>query len=84
MFLLPGYAIVMYITKQTVPEPLRLEIIRYLSNLQTSEGGWGIHIESLATVFGTSLNYIVMRLMGVGKDDPRLVNARRWLDERGG
>ena len=34
--------------------------------------GWGIHIESLATVFGTSLNYVVMRLMGVPRDDPRM------------
>ena len=41
MFLLPGYAIVTYITGTPVPEENRLEIVRYLSNLQTEEGGWG-------------------------------------------
>lgn len=67
-----------------IPEATRLEIIRYLSNLQTEEGGWGIHIESLPTVFGTALNYVVMRLLGVARDDPRLSRARDWLEPRGG
>ena len=34
MFLLPGYAIVMHCTGLRVPEHYRLEIIRYLTNLQ--------------------------------------------------
>ena len=59
MFLLPGYAIVMHITGLPVADHLRTEIIRYLSNMQSDEGGWGIHIESLPTVFGTALNYTV-------------------------
>ena len=63
MFLLPGYAIVMHITKAPVPEANRLEMIRYLSNMQTPDGGWGIHIESLPTVLGTALNYAAMRLL---------------------
>ena len=84
MFLLPGYAIVMHITETPIPESSRLEIARYLTNLQTAEGGWGIHIESLPTVFGTALNYVVMRLLGVPRDDPRLERARAWLGPRGG
>eukprot|EP00040_Diaphanoeca_grandis_P034707 m.216523 g.216523 ORF g.216523 m.216523 type:complete len:721 (-) comp33210_c0_seq1:416-2578(-) len=84
MFLLPGYAIVMHITKVQVPEPHKLEIIRYLSNMQTSDGGWGIHIESIPTVFGTALNYVVMRLMGISRDDKRLQRAREWLRPQGG
>ena len=85
MFLLPGYAIVCYITGTPVPAPVQMEIVRYLSNmqaraalsrprlsaLQTADGGWGIHIESLATVFGTALNYVVLRLFDVPADDPR-------------
>ena len=51
---------------------------------QTSDGGWGIHIESLPTVFGTSLNYVVLRLLGVAADDDRCVRARAWLKPRGG
>jgi hypothetical protein len=84
MFLLPGYAIVMHITQTPVPDATRLEILRYLTNLQTPEGGWGIHIESLPTVFGTALNYVVMRLLGVPREDPRMKRAREWLNPRGG
>eukprot|EP00039_Didymoeca_costata_P000295 m.45021 g.45021 ORF g.45021 m.45021 type:complete len:725 (+) comp10173_c0_seq4:117-2291(+) len=83
MFLLPGYAIVMYVTGLTVPEPYRLEIVRYLSNTQI-DGGWGIHIESSPTVFGTSLNYCVMRLLGVPREDERMQRARTWLSTRRG
>eukprot|EP00043_Microstomoeca_roanoka_P008241 m.79510 g.79510 ORF g.79510 m.79510 type:complete len:723 (-) comp14159_c0_seq1:213-2381(-) len=84
MFLIPGYAIVMYITKTHISESVRKEIIRYLYNLQNADGGWGIHIESESTVFGTSLNYAAMRLLGVGPDDECLKRAKRWLDERQG
>ena len=84
MFLLPGYAIVMYITKQHIEEETRKEIIRYLSNLQNPDGGWGIHIESESTVFGTSLNYAAMRLLGVGREDERMQHARDWLKPRQG
>eukprot|EP00050_Salpingoeca_kvevrii_P016478 m.55791 g.55791 ORF g.55791 m.55791 type:complete len:728 (-) comp6961_c0_seq1:3499-5682(-) len=84
MFLLPGYAIVMHITGTPVPEPTRVEIIRYLSNMQQPDGGWGIHIESLSTVFGTALNYVVLRLLGVPRSDPRCERARAWLEPRGG
>lgn len=84
MFLLPGFAIVMHITGAPVPEPHRREMIRYLTNMQTVEGGWGIHIESLPTVLGTALNYVCMRLLGVARDDPTMIKARAWLDPRGG
>lgn len=45
---------------------------------------WGIHIECLPTVFGTALNYVVLRLLGLGKDDERCVRARAWLHAHGG
>lgn len=44
----------------------------------------GIHIESTATVFGTALNYVAMRIFGVPAEDARMVRARTWLDARGG
>lgn len=84
MFLLPGFSIVCHLTNVPVEDAVRLEIIRYLTNLQTADGGWGIHIESQATVFGTALNYVVMRLNGVAPEDSRLVRARDWLRPRGG
>jgi hypothetical protein len=53
----------MHITGAPIPEPNRREMVRYLTNMQTPEGGWGIHIESLPTVLGTALNYAAMRLL---------------------
>ena len=48
MFLLPGYAIVYHVTGTPIPEPNRLEIIRYLSNMQSADGGCVIEYESLS------------------------------------
>lgn len=37
------------------------------------------HIEGDSTVFGTALNYVVLRLLGVDQDHPKLVKARQTL-----
>eukprot|EP00048_Salpingoeca_helianthica_P024240 m.30778 g.30778 ORF g.30778 m.30778 type:complete len:619 (+) comp9267_c0_seq1:326-2182(+) len=84
MFLLPGFAITCMITGTPVSAETEKEIVRYLSNLQSADGGWGIHIESNPTVFGTALNYVVMRICGVPAEDERLVRAREWLRPRRG
>ncbi len=76
MFLLPGIIIAMYVTKTPVPEEWKVEITRYLSNMQRTGGdddqGWGIHIEARSSVFGTGLNYVAMRLLGVDAEVDRL------------
>eukprot|EP00055_Hartaetosiga_balthica_P006445 m.20203 g.20203 ORF g.20203 m.20203 type:complete len:722 (-) comp5225_c0_seq1:126-2291(-) len=84
MFLLPGFAITMHITQQPIKECIALEMTRYLRNLQNADGGWGIHIESESTVFGTSLNYVAMRIFGVPKTDQAMVRARTFLAAREG
>ncbi|KAI8097506.1 terpenoid cyclases/protein prenyltransferase alpha-alpha toroid [Halteromyces radiatus] len=85
MFLIPGLVIVYYITGTPVPEPMRLELIRYLLNRAHSEdGGWGIHIEGVSTVFGTALNYVTLRILGLGPDHPVMVKARNTLHKLGG
>lgn len=43
MFLLPGYAIVMHVTNTPIPDTHKLEIIRYLSNTQSPDGGYVNH-----------------------------------------
>ena len=84
MFLIPGLAIVMYITKATYPAGYREELINYLKSQQKPSGGWGIHIESPATVFGTSLNYVALRLLGVPAEDKDATLARNMLWKLGG
>lgn len=85
MFLLPGLIIGMYVTQTPIPEPWRVEIARYLWNRRSkADGGWGIHIESPSTVFGTALNYTVLRLLGVAANEPMMVQARATLHRLGG
>jgi lanosterol synthase len=84
MFLMPGLIVTCYISGTELPEPHRREIIVYLSNIQASDGGWGLHIECPSNIFGTAMTYVSMRLLGVLRDDPRLVKARKFLLDNGG
>ncbi|RMZ81528.1 hypothetical protein DV737_g2446, partial [Chaetothyriales sp. CBS 132003] len=85
MFLLPGIVITWYVTQTPIPEPYRIEIKRYLFNRQNSEdGGWGLHIEAHSSVFGTAMNYTVLRILGASEDDARMIKARAKLHELGG
>jgi lanosterol synthase len=52
--------------------------------VQNPDGGWGLHIAGNSTVFGTALNYVSMRLLGVGKDDKDVLRARDLLHSLGG
>ncbi|TIA87278.1 hypothetical protein E3P81_03998 [Wallemia ichthyophaga] len=85
MFLLPGLVISNYISGVKLAEEQRVEIIRYLFNrAHEVDGGWGIHIESPSTVFGTALNYTALRLLGVEADHPVMTKARGTLHKLGG
>ncbi len=33
------------------------------------DGGWGLHTEGPSTIFGTTMNYVALRLMGLHPDD---------------
>ena len=70
MFLLPGLVIACYVTETQLPEEHRYEMLRYLRNHQNADGGTGLHVEGHSTMFGTSLNYVAARLLGVAADDP--------------
>ncbi|PYH98377.1 lanosterol synthase [Aspergillus ellipticus CBS 707.79] len=85
MFLLPVLIITYYVTNTPIPPEYATEIKRYLFARQNPEdGGWGLHIEAHSSVFGTCLNYVVLRLVGVGEDDPRMIKARGLLHKFGG
>ncbi|KAI0201184.1 terpenoid cyclases/protein prenyltransferase alpha-alpha toroid [Astrocystis sublimbata] len=85
MFLLPGVVITRYATKTPIPWYVATEIKNYLfARAHPEDGGWGLHIEGESTVFGTSLNYTVLRLVGVDPEHPAMVKARRTLHRLGG
>ncbi|XP_058517511.1 lanosterol synthase isoform X2 [Ochotona princeps] len=84
LFLLPGLLITCYTARIPLPAGYGEEIVRYLRSVQLPDGGWGLHIEDKSTVFGTALNYVSLRILGVGPDDPDLVRARNILHKKGG
>ncbi|KAF9972123.1 Lanosterol synthase (Oxidosqualene--lanosterol cyclase) [Actinomortierella ambigua] len=85
MFLLPGLVITYYITKTPFPPGWKQEMIQYLFNRANKvDGGWGIHIEGDSTVFGTALNYVALRILGVDAEHPVCVKARGTLHKLGG
>ncbi|XP_054686867.1 lanosterol synthase isoform X2 [Grus americana] len=84
LFLLPGLLITCHTTKIQLPEGFRKEMVRYLRSVQLPDGGWGLHVEDKSTVFGTALNYVALRILGLGPDDPDVVRARVNLHSKGG
>ncbi|KAF2269339.1 terpene synthase [Lojkania enalia] len=85
MFLLPGLIITWYVTGTPIHEPHAIEIKNYLfARAHPEDGGWGLHIEGNSSVFGTSLNYTTLRILGVEPDDPRMIKARNTLWKMGG
>ncbi|CAG5120086.1 unnamed protein product, partial [Candidula unifasciata] len=84
LFLMPGLIIVCYITKTPFTQAQKLEMVRYLRSVMCPDGGWGLHIEGPPTVFGCTLNYCAMRILGVQADDADLVKTRTLLHKLGG
>lgn len=86
-FLLPGFVIAAHVTKQMdsiLPKPHRQAIEAYLRNHQQVDGGWGTHLESPSTMFGSVLNYVALRLVGVPANDSACIQGRKFLAEHGG
>jgi squalene/oxidosqualene cyclase-like protein len=84
MFLLPGLVITCHITGVDLGPHRKSAIVTYLLNHQQEDGGWGLHIESPSTMFGTVMSYVTLRLCGVAPDDAAAVAGRTWIREHGG
>ena len=74
-FLLPGLVVTWYVTgrqEALLPLEKRKAMAHYLRCHQQADGGWGTHIESPSTMFGTTLCYVALRLLvaeGAEADD---------------
>jgi lanosterol synthase len=85
MFLMPGLVIASYVTETPIPDHEATEMKNYLfARAHPEDGGWGLHIEGESTVFGTAMNYVVLRILGVSEEEPRMVKARGTLHKMGG
>ncbi|CAI5756411.1 unnamed protein product [Candida verbasci] len=85
MFMTIGYVAAHYYSKQEIPQPFRIEMIRYIVNTaHPVDGGWGLHSVDKSTCFGTTMNYVCLRLLGMSKDHLVLKKARKTLHRLGG
>lgn len=84
LFLLPGLLIASYLSNTPFPKAHREMMKRYLLNHQNQDAGWGMHIEGPSTMLGTVLQYVSLRILGVGQDHLALAEARAWIKANGG
>jgi len=84
LFLLPGLLIASYLSDTPFPKPHQAMMQVYLFNHQHDDGGWGMHIEGEPTMFGTVMQYVSLRLLGIDAADTRLIKARSWIQDNGG
>ncbi|BEI79554.1 hypothetical protein CcaverHIS002_0100830 [Cutaneotrichosporon cavernicola] len=84
LFLTPGLVIAMHCYGVEMPRERKAELIRYLFNKLRPEMGWGLHTEAPPTVFGTVMNYVALRMLGVGPDDGPMTAVRAKIHELGG
>jgi Squalene-hopene cyclase N-terminal domain len=86
-FLLPGLVVVWYCmgcpSKMMDSDAVKLMIL-YIVTHQQVDGGWGTHIESPSTMFGTTLMYVALRLLGIPADNPVAESGRAFIQKHGG
>lgn len=86
-FLMPGLVIAWYIMgkpKLLLDEDQCALLKHYILVHQETDGGWGTHIESPSTMFGSVLMYVALRLLGAPIGHEACVHARTFLDAHGG
>lgn len=84
LFLLPGLLIASYISGTPFPKAHREMMKLYIFNHQNPDAGWGMHIEGESTMFGTVMQYVSLRILGVDKEHSSIVKARNWIKNNGG
>jgi len=72
MFLMPGLIFACYITKTPLGKEREEAMQIYLKNHQQEDGGWGLHVESPSSMFGTAMSYVSLRLLGLPAVRPSL------------
>lgn len=85
MFMTIGYIVAHYYCSIPISLPYRTEMIRYIVNTaHPVDGGWGLHSIDKSTCFGTTMNYLCLRLLGLPPTHPVCVKARKTLLRLGG
>ncbi|KAL2864100.1 oxidosqualene cyclase helA [Aspergillus lucknowensis] len=79
LFVTSGIVLASYIVGIDLDSHMKQEMCRYLLNVVNDDGGWGLFIQSPSTAFGTVMNYITLRILGLSAGHPALIQARQTL-----
>ncbi len=82
--LLSQYILVSHLTGQPIDPLKREKYLKYFRAWQTEDGGFGMHRESPAYVFMTTLGYVALRILGLSPEDEMVRRAGEWLRAHGG
>ena len=77
------YALLHHIIGRPLEPGRRRRVLRSFERTRLEGGAWGLHEHSPPHLFVTALVYVAARLLGVGRDDPLVVPARRFLQAEG-
>ena len=77
------YALLHHIIAQPLEPGRRRRVLRSFERTRLEGGAWGLHEHSPPHLFVTALVYVAARLLGVGRDDPLVEPARRFLQAEG-
>ncbi|MCY4503402.1 MAG: 2,3-oxidosqualene cyclase [Alphaproteobacteria bacterium] len=77
------YALLHCIIGRPLEPGRRRRVLRSFERTRLEDGSWGLHEHSPPHLFVTALVYVAARLLGVGRDDPLVEPARRFLQTEG-
>ena len=73
------YVLLHHIMKRPLEPGRQRRILRSFERARLEGGTWGLHDHSPPHLFVTTLVYVAARLLGIGRDDPLIEPARRFL-----
>ena len=77
------YVLLHHVIGRPLEPGRRRRVLRSFERTRLHDGSWGMHEHSLPHLFVTTLVYVAARVLGVERDDPLVVPARRFIQEEG-
>ena len=77
------YVLAHHIMERPLDPMRRRLVLRSFEHTRLESGAWGLHSHSPPHLFVTTLVYVAARLLGVGRDDPLIEPAGRFLRAEG-
>ncbi len=75
------YVLLHYVIGKPLSAERRKNILRSFEYTRLASGTWGMHDHSPPHLFVTSLVYVAARVLDVGRDDPLIQAARKFLQK---